>query len=180
MFLQAMHLPEICFPCTSQFKQMRFSQSLRTWMTKKSQTDISRQVLHSNYFMVFCCSRPFLWPPKCTSTQYRFSTLHSPPSKGYTIKDDTHQRLHNPRWYPSKDCITQDATHQRLHNQRWHPSKGYITNDNTTRCYLFLSFVRSFNKYFMSKGRKEITKYSETIRIGTNVEVLVLVRGTLK
>ena len=121
---------------------------------------LSPKVLNSNFFIIFCYSRPFLWPPKCASTQYRFSTLYSPLSKGYTTKDDSHQRLHNPRWYPSKCCITQDATHQRLHNQRWHPSKGYTTNDDTTRYPLLFSFTTSVNKYFfMSKGRKETIKH---------------------
>ncbi len=138
---------------------------------------IPQLVQNSNFFIIFCCPRPFLWPPKCASTQYRFSTLHSPPSKGYITKDDSHQRLHSPRWYLSKGCKTQDATHQRLYNQRWHPSKGYTTNDDTTRYHLFLSFPRSFNEYFCVQRNKKITKHSETIRIGTNVEVLVLVKG---
>ncbi len=61
-----------------------------------------RWVRYSNFFIIFCCSRPFLWPPKGTSTQHRFSTLHSPPpSKGYTTKDDSHQRLY-------------DDTHQKV------------------------------------------------------------------
>ncbi len=66
-------------------------------------------ILNSNFFIIFCCSRPFLWPPKGTNTQHRFSTLHSPPP---------HQKVIQPKITAIKGCITQDDTYQRLYNQR--------------------------------------------------------------
>ncbi len=68
------------------------------------------------------------------------------PIKGYTTKDDTHQKVTQPMMTPL------DVT-------------------------CFSVFQGLLMNIFCVQRNKKTTKHSEIIRIGTNMEVLVLVRG---
>ena len=69
------------------------------------------------------------------------------------------------------------------------PIKGYITKDDihqkATQPMMTLLDITCFsvfqgllmNIFYVQRNKKITTKHSEIIRIGTNMEVLVLVRG---
>ena len=91
--------------------------------------------------------------------------------KGCIAQDDTYQKVVKPKMLPIKGYTTKDDTHQKV-------TQPMMTLLDVT-CFLVFQglLINLLMNIFCVHRKKKTTKYSETIRIGINVEVLVLVRG---
>ncbi len=94
-------------------------------------------LIFSSYFVVPDLSSD---PPNVQAPNTDFQPCTAPPP---------HQKVTQPKMIAIKGCTTQDDTHQKVVQPKMLPIKSYTTNDDTTRYHLFLSFARSFNKYFL-------------------------------